>query len=242
MKRSLRAFTLVELLVVVGIIAMLAGILMPSYVTAMDMARETTCRNNLSLLSKAAYAYMGQNTDTLPRNDPEDVTYRNFDANNLLPGVDSTLKWWCNKVYPHGPKRFSIYVCPSEPGRAGDTEPVKCGYGFNNTLTNPTGNSGADPAEASGEGIESLFQITDTERTAIIGHCSDLTRQPAIVEEMATPADWPKGHMKQYDRMAKAQLGRVGFVMADGHVAVKTYTDAVKLETKGKKLVLFRKD
>lgn len=241
MKRSLRAFTLVELLVVVGIIAMLAGILMPSYVTAMDMARETTCRNNLSLLSKAAYAYMGQNTDTLPRNDPEDVTYRNFDANNLLPGVNSTLKWWCNKVYPHGPKRFSIYVCPSEPGRAGDTEPVKCGYGFNNTLTDPA---------PTGDGAITIHEILDTERTAIIGHCSDYTREPAFSEDIVLKAGasgafsgdyWPRGHMARYDREAKQVAGRCGFIMASGAWVVKTFSDAVQLKDEDGKLVMFHK-
>ena len=48
MKRN--AFTLVELLVVITLIALLAVLLMPSFNTAMTMYRATQCRNNLKRL------------------------------------------------------------------------------------------------------------------------------------------------------------------------------------------------
>ena len=50
MKR--RAFTLVELLVVIALIALLAVLLIPSFNTAMTMYRATQCRNNLYQLWK----------------------------------------------------------------------------------------------------------------------------------------------------------------------------------------------
>ena len=69
MKCSRRAFTLAELLVVVGIIGLVMSILAPTFISVTDLARETTCKNNLSLLSKAAFGYMGANADVLPKND-----------------------------------------------------------------------------------------------------------------------------------------------------------------------------
>ena len=55
-----KAFTLVELLVVVGIIAVLVMILVPQLTTARDMGRRTTCRHNLRQIGAA---FGGASTD-----------------------------------------------------------------------------------------------------------------------------------------------------------------------------------
>jgi len=193
MNHAARAFTLIELLVVIGIIGMLVSILMPSFVAVSDLARETTCLNNLKLISQATKAYILENRGLLPNNDSEPVTYPEVEEEEtyLLPGKDSTMKWWCNKVYRCGVMRRDIYICPSDPGRASDEDPVQSGYGFNNTLTDP----------APGDAVKTLYEIDDTERTAIIGHCSEYSREPLISEEMVLKASgagqsadfWPRG-------------------------------------------------
>ena len=50
-------FSLIELLVVIGIIAVLAAILAPVYITAKHNAQRTTCKSNLSQIAKAFMAY-----------------------------------------------------------------------------------------------------------------------------------------------------------------------------------------
>ena len=64
--RSHRAFTLVELLVVIGIIAVLIAIALPALFKAREAARRTVCLSNTSQLTKATLLYLNDNKQVLP--------------------------------------------------------------------------------------------------------------------------------------------------------------------------------
>lgn len=66
MTRRRKAFTLVELLVVVGIIAVLIAILLPSLNRARTLARRTACASNLRQIGIAIYSYAAQNRGSIP--------------------------------------------------------------------------------------------------------------------------------------------------------------------------------
>jgi prepilin-type N-terminal cleavage/methylation domain-containing protein len=64
--RKRNAFTLVELLVVIGIIAVLIGILLPVLGRAQAQARTTACMSNLRQIGVALRAYANDNRDHYP--------------------------------------------------------------------------------------------------------------------------------------------------------------------------------
>jgi len=63
------AFTLVELLVVIAVIAILAALLLPSLIRAKQKAQAVYCMNNGQQLMFAVQLYAGENRDWLPPND-----------------------------------------------------------------------------------------------------------------------------------------------------------------------------
>jgi prepilin-type N-terminal cleavage/methylation domain-containing protein len=64
---SARAFTLVELLVVIGIIALLLSILLPSLNKARRNAESVACASNMRQLYLASAMFAGDNKGHLPR-------------------------------------------------------------------------------------------------------------------------------------------------------------------------------
>jgi prepilin-type N-terminal cleavage/methylation domain-containing protein len=64
--RNRHAFTLVELLVVVGIIAVLVSILMPSLTRAREAAMSVQCKSNLRQLQLTWQMYMDEVKHVIP--------------------------------------------------------------------------------------------------------------------------------------------------------------------------------
>src|SRR3712207_6304765 len=72
-RRSRRGFTLVELLVVIGIIAVLIGILLPVLSRAREQSRRTACLANLRSLGQGLFVYANSFRDRLPNGNPRSV-------------------------------------------------------------------------------------------------------------------------------------------------------------------------
>ena len=94
--RKHRAFTLVELLVVIGIIAVLISILLPAMNKAREQAYRTKCAASLRQLGSSIAIYGAENKDCSPLGivaTPKNVT--GVDSNNLE-------LWWSYMAYYNG--------------------------------------------------------------------------------------------------------------------------------------------
>ena len=87
-KRS-RAFTLVELLVVIGIIAALIGILLPVLSGVQARGRDIKCQSNLRSILQAVHGYAAENKGSLPYG-----FYFNRSVNNAHPNPDDGANTW----------------------------------------------------------------------------------------------------------------------------------------------------
>jgi prepilin-type N-terminal cleavage/methylation domain-containing protein/prepilin-type processing-associated H-X9-DG protein len=130
------AFTLVELLVVVGIIAILIAMLLPALNKARQQAMRISCASNMRQLSMYFMLYAQNNGGRLPLcwdfaatpQVPSDNWGDSYGmAENLLP--DKQYIGYKANV----PPSRSLYKCPAETV-ANNTDYSFYGYGYNNAL------------------------------------------------------------------------------------------------------------
>ena len=94
------AFTLVELLVVIGILAVLIGILLPSLANAREKARRVNCLSNLRTIGQSLLMYANAHKDRLPNGNPPGV-YHDYDGANWVMAnfakdyVREPRVFWC---------------------------------------------------------------------------------------------------------------------------------------------------
>src|SRR5687768_12830191 len=116
MRRRAHAFTLVELLVVIGIVAVLVGILLPVMGKARESARWTACLSNLRQIHATFYMYALENRDQVPmgyrRVNPTQQPAKGF--NSMV--YSGTTGKYClfGILYMNGRMREpEVFFCPS---------------------------------------------------------------------------------------------------------------------------------
>jgi prepilin-type N-terminal cleavage/methylation domain-containing protein/prepilin-type processing-associated H-X9-DG protein len=192
--RPHHGFTLVELLVAIGVIAVLLGLLIPVVGKARQAANFATCTANLRQWALAMHEYVLSNDNCLPRRGQgvEAATQLDRDADwfNALPPMIEMTPYRQSAALGHDPDS-GIWVCPE--AKAVST-PHRFNYAMNMWIS-PTQATSPDRFDSLGDASSMAFMADGPP-----GHCSTVPGKP------------------QYSPDAR-HCGRANICFLDGHVA-----------------------
>jgi prepilin-type N-terminal cleavage/methylation domain-containing protein/prepilin-type processing-associated H-X9-DG protein len=112
----IRGFTLVELLVVIGIIAILIGVLLPALAKARASAQTLACKSNLRQLVQATQMFAGEHGGYLPKaQNNYGPVVRGF---SNIQGVSWGLSWpsasWQHALMKYVGNKKEVFQCPTD--------------------------------------------------------------------------------------------------------------------------------
>ena len=207
------AFTLVELLVVISIIGLLAGLAVPAINGGLKSAKAGACLSNLHQIGVATMAYAADNSFKLPNADGDGGTWPVKLATFISTGTKS---------------KKSIFVCPGceKPVQEGSDTTVAVTYGVHNGLM---------PKGGTASNITSVVRATEVILAGDV--CQDPSNKgwsPYCIEQppVFTSQSGGRGGAAAMDTAISAATdadtgnnqwlryrhsGKVNVVMVDGH-------------------------
>lgn len=164
-----KAFTLIEVLIVISIIALLAAILFPVFARARENARRSSCQSNLKQIGLGLVQYTQDYDERTPG------VWK-----QAGPTANADVTEWPDLIFPYV-KSAQLFVCPSATAsetlgyttyrpQAFNPNVPQMTYAYNNLLTNPVTNDAAQinsnygqagVALAAVEAPSETFWITD---------------------------------------------------------------------------------
>lgn len=140
--RQCAGFTLVELLIVIAIVGVLAGLIAPSLASAVRTAHEVSCASNLRNLATAVKTYASQHGGWLPTAEPPNIRAAEaadprywFMNPSLLENMGIVLREDTSGKALGPPREGTVLICPSHDdpcvSRDGEPRPYGLSYGIN---------------------------------------------------------------------------------------------------------------
>jgi type II secretory pathway pseudopilin PulG len=223
------AFTLVELIVVLGIIIMLAGLLFPLIGRAREAGKRAQCLGNLRSLTQAWLAYASENNGRFCSGFPN--------TGDNPGGITPGFYWgWVNTTPPnpldivrrgnlwHYLNDTAVYRCPDD---TTDTTINPFSYAINGYLAGPVGNpfplKKLDDIPAAAKTFVFIEQsaplVTKGNASGKISgdFSTPLYPNPPVINGNAWPGQNHKG--------SKAYVDGTSISFADGHAIFWTYSD-----------------
>jgi prepilin-type N-terminal cleavage/methylation domain-containing protein/prepilin-type processing-associated H-X9-DG protein len=154
-----RGFTLVELLVVIGIIALLISILLPALNKAREQANSIKCLSNMRQLSLATLNFAQDHKGYIPTaSDDQYAKYADPNRQKFIYRSDANQNVydWASSLVPYMGAKFGdlnsfminangqskVFVCPSDRWQDGTQQ---AGYALINNIDPTNINAGQDP-------------------------------------------------------------------------------------------------
>lgn len=109
--KSRRAFTLVEIMIVVAIIALLAAIAIPNFVKSRKEAREAACGSNMRVIDSAIQQYLLKNDMGEADYDPTKISLEMLEEEEYLHKAPTCPA--AGKPNPYTIDKDKGVVCPA---------------------------------------------------------------------------------------------------------------------------------
>lgn len=219
-RHGVAGFTLTEVLVTVGITALLAGLLLPSISGAAYNGKKAQSVARLRNIGVAVQQYVGENAGHLPGGGV-DYASRWFHQLSPYMGLPATREregvphYW--EAYQNG-KTEHLFTCPvlhGKPAPGGGTYDAR--YGYNNELTGAGGTM---------RGVR-LVAIPRPASTVMVatkaGSDPGLRAVPYPQHPFGVAATLRKDHNPEGGANPETgEMGETGYLFCDGHVEVRT--------------------
>ncbi len=156
-----RGFTLVELLVVIGIIALLISILVPTLGKAREAAKKTQCSNNLRQIGHGILMYANASKGNMPMDSDRRYDETDGDRNNRAMGWWDDPGIWINAV----PKTLGRKTY-SELWQNRAAMPLAT-VGENNIFVCPSAGPASGSSANPGEAVNGMFMLWGSDNPVV---------------------------------------------------------------------------
>ena len=220
-----RNFTLIELLIVIAIIAILAGMLLPALNAAREKGRNVYCINQLKTIGQAATGYQDAYSEWIVPCRQNYKDYYNRFWFTDLAGTEKSGTPGFGLRWSRDPKAYKDFICPTRE-RTVDYGNENC-YEFSHYSINYvlSGVINADGTQDENQKCHKMSSVKYPSRAMLFGETNNM-RSGYYISSLYT-LTFPHGAKdpREWNVVGKVESyfkGRANFSMFDGHVTAMT--------------------
>jgi len=226
------AFTLIELLIVIAVIAILASLLLPAFKDARSKAATTQCLSNLRQLTLGCLVYASDAEDSLPYNMGEDEIRRAVARQEYLNWNSTIMSWELDSdntntalltrggIGPELSGAPQVYRCPSDTA----VSDIQAAAGWSmrvrsysmNAMVGDAGEITRSGANLNNPDYQQFFRLSQVPNSSriflLVEEHPDSIRDGYFLNKLGG-LEW-----KWNDLPASYHNGAANFTYADGHV------------------------